>query len=960
MTTKNFVVKNGLTVGTVTIDATSGNLVAGNANLGNLALANFFSGNGYLLTGIVSSGGNANFANYAGNVTGSSQGNITSLGTLTSLGVSGTITAANITANSGVFTGNGSGLSSLTGANVSGAVPYATTANSVAGANVSGAVSFATTANAVAGANVSGAVSFATTANAVAGANVSGEVSFAATANAVAGANVSGQVGFANVANNVAGANVSGQVGNALVAGTVYGNAQANITSVGTLTSVEVSGNANVGTNLITNNILGRTTGVTITAAGTDQSITLAPTGTGTINASNARISSLATPTNDTDAATKAYVDSVASGLDPKASVVYATATTLPAYTYNNGTSGVGATLTGNANGALSIDGNTVSAAQRVLIKDETGANAPYNGIYVVTNAGSGAAAYVLTRSTDFDTGSEMVSAFTFVENGTYNADTGWVCITNAPITVGTTAIAFSQFSGAGTYTAGSGLTLTGSVFSVNTAQPTITSVGTLDSLSVTGNINCGNISATNGGFTTIGGNLTTNAQPNITSVGILTSVSVSGNANVGNIGAAAGVFTTVAGSLTTAAQGNITSTGTLTSLSVSGNANVGNLGTGIITASGNANVGNIGANNAIFTLVTGTLVTADQPNVTSIGTLSSLSITGNANVGNIGANNAVFTSVTGTLVTAAQPNVTSTGTLSSLSVSGNANIGNIGTGIITASGNANVGNIGANNAVFTLVTGTLVTAAQGNITSVGTLASLSVTGNANVGNIGTNIITATGNANVGNIGAAAGVFTTVAGSLTTAAQPNITSTGTLSSLSVTGNANVGNIGAGIITASGNANVGNIGANNAVFTLITGTLVTAAQGNITSVGTLASLSVTGNANVGNLGVIGGLTSTRSPISVVTNTVLDQFSPATYKTAKYVISATGDNGVQSVETLLAQDSTSSFITIYASICSNNTADIIELSSNINGVSGNVTLYATASGANTSVNIVTMYI
>jgi hypothetical protein len=91
------------------------------------------------------------------------------------------------------------------------------------------------------GANVTGEVTHAASANAVAGANVSGEVSFAATANAVAGANVSGEVLNAAIANSVAGANISGQVANALVAGTVYTNAQPNITSVGTLSSLAVT-----------------------------------------------------------------------------------------------------------------------------------------------------------------------------------------------------------------------------------------------------------------------------------------------------------------------------------------------------------------------------------------------------------------------------------------------------------------------------------------------------------------------------------------------------------------------------------------------------------------------------------------------------------------------------------------------------------------------------------------------
>jgi hypothetical protein len=105
------------------------------------------------------------------------------------------------------------------------------------------------------------------------------------------------------------------------------------------------------------------------------------------------------------------------------------------------------------------------------LVKNETVGNAPYNGIYVVTDTGNLTAPYVLTRSTDFDQGSEVPSAFTFVETGNTQADTGWVCATNSPVVIGTTPITWVQFSGAGTYTAGTGLQLVGSQFSIaNTA----------------------------------------------------------------------------------------------------------------------------------------------------------------------------------------------------------------------------------------------------------------------------------------------------------------------------------------------------------------------------------------------------------------------------------------------------------------------------------------------------------
>ena len=105
------------------------------------------------------------------------------------------------------------------------------------------------------------------------------------------------------------------------------------------------------------------------------------------------------TPTTDYDIVNKAYADSIASGLNYHQPVNYASTTTLPAYTYNNGTSGVGATITANANGALSLGGGSPTATQRVLVKNETAGNAPYNGVYVVTQAGNGSTPFILTRA---------------------------------------------------------------------------------------------------------------------------------------------------------------------------------------------------------------------------------------------------------------------------------------------------------------------------------------------------------------------------------------------------------------------------------------------------------------------------------------------------------------------------------------------------------------------------------
>lgn len=174
-----------------------------------------------------------------------------------------------------------------------------------------------------------------------------------------------------------------------------------------------------------------------------------------------------ATPTSSSSLATKGYVDSVAQGLSPKPSAVVATTAGLPAYTYNNGSSGVGATLTASSNGTLTIDGHAVAANEYVLVKDEISSNAPYNGLYKCTTAGDVTHAYVLTRAVEMDTTTEFVGAYLYIEQGTTNSGRQYACTNTSNPTVGSTNITFSQINGGTTYSAGNGLQLASTTFSV-------------------------------------------------------------------------------------------------------------------------------------------------------------------------------------------------------------------------------------------------------------------------------------------------------------------------------------------------------------------------------------------------------------------------------------------------------------------------------------------------------------
>jgi len=212
----------------------------------------------------------------------------------------------------------------------------------------------------------------------------------------------------------------------------------------------------------------------TISTTSGNEDIVISPHGTGVIDADTSRITNVTDPTGAQDAATKSYVDAVKTGLDIKDSVSVATTADL-AYTYNNGTAGVGATLTAGGNGAVTIDGVALIADMRVLVKTQD--DAEENGIYYVSTAGAVSATLVLTRTTDTDTAAELTGgSFTFVEQGTVGSENGYVFTHNGEPTLGTTNLTVAQFSGAGQVVAGDGLTKSAN---------TINAVGTANRITV-------------------------------------------------------------------------------------------------------------------------------------------------------------------------------------------------------------------------------------------------------------------------------------------------------------------------------------------------------------------------------------------------------------------------------------------------------------------------------------------
>jgi hypothetical protein len=515
--------------------------------------------------------------------------------------------------------------------------------------------------------------------------------------------------------------------------------------------------------------------------------------------------------------------------------------------------SGVGATLTNAAaNAVLVIDGVTVAGGERILVY--TQANGIQNGVYDVTVPGDAGNAWVLTRSSDMNkyipdsvVGVDVGDYF-FVQAGDTGAGESYVMTSpTGVIVIGYSSLGFTQFSASSTYSAGNGLSLNGTIFSVNVDNETTAIVADNVVVKASANLVTPNIGDATGNSLTLSGNGLLSA----------TTVTATGNVSGGNLNATTGVYTATVTASGNVLAGNLNSNAAVTGVTVtaSGNLNGGNVVvTGDVsgatgTFSGNVSGGNVNSTAA----VTGVTITAsgnlEGNNATIINGVSTATLTASGNVlaGNLNSNAAV-TGVT----------VTATGNLNG----GNAVItGDVSAATGTFSGNVSVANVAAGNV-----------SATGNLSAVGGVFSGNVTAQNFIGNISGNIDAGGANTNIqfndNDILSGSAAFTfdktsnlvTVSGNLDAG---NLVTLGTTQTATVdaTGNVLAGNLNSNAavtgvtITASGN-----LAGNNAVITNgVSATTVTATGnidgGNITTGGEVVA---TGNVSGGNLNATTGV------------------------------------------------------------------------------------------------------
>jgi hypothetical protein len=765
---------------------------------------------------------------------------------------------------------------------------------------------------------------------------------------------VSGNIAMAGAA-NITGANV--------IEATTGNITTVNSTNVNATTNVVAGGNIQANSHLLGNTVQAVSGDITVKAGAGNNDVVLLPTGSGVIDASGVAITNVGAPQNATDAATRGYVDSVAQGLHVHMPVAVASKTNIAGY---NGISHVFESL---AN-PLIIDGYTVQNGDRVLVKDQT--TKAQNGIYDYDSG-----ANTLTRSDDSNSAAEFAGGdFVFVVNGNTQGDTGWVQ-TEVVATLNTSDIIFSQFSGAGTYTANTnlGLILNGTVFSTKINTTTLAydmsgNIKVADSATfVSPNIGnatgvnlelSGNLIAFNANFggvvfsegnVTLGsgkfigdlqGNVSGNISGNIKVAGANGSIQFASNvmdhygstinANAISSGTKYEIVTTGSSDFTTIGAANSnpgtqftatgvgTGDGTVKSVTTYGD--LSNDGTKLEYVSGNLLVGLTTGGAVKSDHLYGTIETASQPNITSLGTLTSLTSDGNITINNSNPSAGILTdnlyyangtawdlqqaagldtyiqynsgnnfaasskftfNPTGNVFTVdGNANITGKVETSNVFVStltdtyvtfagasgkliNNANLTFTGGNVLTVTGNANItGKVETSNVFVSTLTDTYVTFAG---------ASGKLVNNANLTFSGGNLLTVTGNANVtSTLNAGNVVVDALTGGRITFAEvmtDRLTDSANLtfdasSNTFTTYTANVHNINVdATANITGNLSAGNVDGGNLVSaTYLSGKLTTSSnnQSNITTVGTLTSLTVAGTSNlnaIGNVYISGG-------------------------------------------------------------------------------------------------------
>jgi fibronectin-binding autotransporter adhesin len=778
----------------------SGNISAAGANTQVLfndnGTANATSGFTFDKTSnLVTVGGNVDAQNFNGNVFGttvSASGTVTAASTVggvitgTSTSVTGTQTAASTVG--GVITGSS--------VSVTGTATAASTVGGViegSSVSVTGTATAASTVGGVITGSSSSVTGTQTAASTVGGVitgssvSVTGNVNATDTNSNVYGTTVSAS-GTVTAASTVGGVITGSSVsvtGTATAASTVGGVITGSSTSVtgtqtaastvgGVITGSSVSVTANVtGGNLVSSTVTNPTVMTISTNAG---NINLEPTGNIVVN--NTYINGLQlTPQQDGDAASKYYVDTIATtGLTFHEAVFATTNTTLATatggtitYAQPNGVAnGIGATLTTTGTFNLIDTANVQTPGTRILVKDQ--ANAVQNGIYVYSNA------TVITRSTDADqygsssTESLSINDYFFTTNGNVNA--GAAFVVDAPagtITFGTSNITFAQFSSSQTYTANTsaGLVLVNQQFNAKVDNNTTAFDG------------LGNISVK------AGANLTTP-----------------------NIGAATGTSLSVTGTVTAASTVGGVITGS--SVSVTGGVDAASVAGGVITGTSSSVTGTQTAASTVGGVITGssTSVTGTQTAASTVGgviTGSSVSVTGNVDAGNTNSN------VYGTTVSATG-NITGGNLLTSGAGGAISGTGNITGGNILTSGNVS--------ATGNVMAAWLIGNIQGSVSAPGANTEIIFNdggvSNATAGftfNKPSNLVTVGGNVNATNFnGNVFGTSVSASGTVTAASTVGGVITG--SSASVTGTVTAASTVGGVITGSSVSVTGDVSGSN--------------------------------------------------------------------------------------------------------------------------------------------------